>query len=160
MPWKVINKKIELVSKVIKEEKNISVYANFTVQTYNVLHMLDAIDFFVEKGFVPLLHPVTYPMHLNIKNIPANLKKTITERINEKISTVNEQYLTLDETKRKWIISKLKSLITLTNLDVEEKSLEDFITFTNTLDQKRNQNFAEIDPYIFSSFLEYKAQTI
>jgi len=160
MPWKVINKKIELVSKVIKKEKNISVYANFTVQTYNVLHMLDAIDFFVEKGFVPLLHPVTYPMHLNIKNIPANLKKTITKRINEKISTVNEQYLTLDETKRKWIISKLKSLITLTNLDVEEKSLEDFITFTNTLDQKRNQNFAEIDPYIFSSFLEYKAQTI
>lgn len=160
MPWKVINKKIDLVSEFIKQEKNITVYANYTVQTYNVLHMLDAIDFFIDKGFVPLLHPVTYPMHLNIKNIPSDLKEIITEKIKDKISTVNDKYVSLDETRRKWIINKLKSLITLTNLDVEEKSLRDFITFTNTLDQKRNQNFAKIDPFIFRSFLDYKSHTI
>jgi len=156
MPWRVISKKIDLLSEFSREESNINVYANYTVQTYNLLHMLDAIDFFVSKGFIPLLHPVTYPMHLNIKNIPQELKKNVTSKINDKISKVDTLYPSLDEVRKKWIKNKLKSLVTLTNLDTDSKSVDDFISFTETLDNKRKQNFAEIEPTIFEAFNTHK----
>ena len=153
MKWSVINKKINLLSDYLKNNQtNISVYANYTVQIYNVIHMLDAIDFFLEKNFVPLLHPVTYPAHLNIKNMPQTLKDEAIEKISNKIQLFNSGKYNLDKTRTIWIVRKLTSLISLIKLESEEKSIKDFLKFTKELDNKRKQDFFSLDTSVSNHF--------
>ena len=81
----IYNSSLDLESFIKNNKTNIKVYANYTVQTYNLLHMLDAIDFFLERNFIPVLHPVTHPQYLNIKNIPDALKEDVVSKIYKKI---------------------------------------------------------------------------
>tara|TARA_B110000483_G_scaffold215642_1_gene266489 strand:+ start:986 stop:2245 length:1260 start_codon:yes stop_codon:yes gene_type:complete len=152
MRWSVINKKINILEEFIKHNKNINVYANFTVQIYNLIHMLDAIDFFLDRNFTPVLHPVTNPQYLNIKNIPEALKVKVVSMINDKVEFLKVSYTNIPGSRKKWLINKLKSLITLIKIDSEENSIRDFVKFTDILDEKRNQNFLELDPFIYNHF--------
>ena len=158
MRWKVINKKIDMLESFIKNNKtNIKVYANYTVQTYNLLHMLDAIDFFLERNFIPVLHPVTHPQYLNIKNIPDALKENVVSKIYKKIDFLKLKYADKPSSNINWVVSKLTSIISLIKLDSEKRSINDFIQFTDILDKKRNQDFLKLDPFIYNHF---KSQSI
>lgn len=153
MKWSVINKKIDMLDQYIRNNKtNINVYANYTVQTYNLIHMLDAIDFFLDRNFIPVLHPVTNPHYLNIKNIPEELKEKAILKINDKIKYLKVRYTNIPESRKKWIINKLKSLITLIKITSEKSSIRDFVKFTDILDKKRKQNFLELDPFTYNHF--------
>ena len=142
-----------MLDQYIRNNKtNINVYANYTVQTYNLIHMLDAIDFFLDRNFIPVLHPVTNPHYLNIKNIPEELKEKAILKINDKIKYLKVRYTNIPESRKKWIINKLKSLITLIKITSEKSSIRDFVKFTDILDKKRKQNFLELDPFTYNHF--------
>lgn len=103
-------------------------------------------------NFIPVLHPVTNPHYLNIKNIPEELKEKAILKINDKIKYLKVRYTNIPESRKKWIINKLKSLITLIKITSEKSSIRDFVKFTDILDKKRKQNFLELDPFTYNHF--------
>ena len=72
--------------------------------------------------------------------------------INDKIEFLKVRYTNIPDSRKKWLINKLKSLITLIKIDSEENSIRDFVKFTDILDEKRKQNFLELDPFIYNHF--------
>ena len=153
MKWSIINKKIEMLESFLKKfNPKINVYVNFTVQTYNILHMLDFIDYFIPKGFLPILHPVHHPPYLSIKNTPDSLKPILSEKLKNKIQELNS--LENDKVYLPWVCEKITALLNLIEVPSDPSEIKNFLKFTKALDGKRNQNFMLISPEINKHFLE------
>lgn len=142
MKWTIVERKIKLIEGYLDNSADLIVNANFTVQSYNVLDMFNIIWYFLPKGITPILHPLHNPAYLSISNIPLELKNEVIIRIDKEIPLLNSSGLK----NAKWVAGKLQALKNQCLIDIDLKSKEDFIKFTDMLDKNRKQTFNEYIP--------------
>lgn len=140
--WDEIEKNIQ----ALKSLPNAYVYVNMTISMYNLLKVNDVIEFCELTGIDFRYHAVEEPSHLNIQNLPINIREIAAERL-RRMALRNE----LDQQRanrfvdyREQAMSLAKALELTPNENNRKKEIEEFMIFTNDLDHSRNQQFSSI----------------
>lgn len=140
--WSAIEKNIQ----ALKSLPNAYVYINMTISMYNLLKVNEVIDFCEEAGIDFRYHAVEEPSHLNIQNLPIEIREIAAERL-RRVSMRNEP----DQQRhnrfvdyREQAMSLAKALELTPGEGNQKKEIEEFMIFTNDLDESRNQQFSSI----------------
>lgn len=152
--WGVIDQNIETFLKL----KNTTIWANMTIQPYNIFNIVDLIKYCVSKGISFRHHVLQYPQHLSIAILPQSIRDLAAERLLEYVN--GEDALPASLAPMRGGVPELSgSIIELVDairnatIDDRQKWLEDFMVFTNDLDISRGQSFAQSLPELYQLLL-------
>lgn len=127
---------------------NMSIETCITVSTLNIFYLPETIQYLsdlskthlnlVQKPGTNMLH---YPLHLNLRNLPAEVKGIITQKL--------EVYETT--------LSDIPNVIQFLKLDMEdnEKHFEDFWRITKGYDALRNESYESSFKEMYNIMLPY-----
>lgn len=127
--WKKIVENFEKVKKL----ENVYIEIHCTVQMYNILSLSNFINWADNYNHKIYFNILNHPEELNIRVLPKELKKIVTERL--------LSYTNLD---------KVKGIIDYMNSEDWSYNLVRFRKYTNILDESRKQNLKEIDLELFN----------
>ena len=142
---------------------NVRAHFTYTVTAYNVNHMIDFMKWKLKSsGFTkinktkkkPIVSPhvAHWPMNLNIKVLPDEMKNTITQRFVDFVQwTVDEGY-PAHVTEQAQRLSK--SICGFMNSEsYHTKHWDSFVNYTKSLDKIRNESLLDIEP-IFKGYIK------
>lgn len=174
--WDHILRNINKVEKFAKESNNVKLTDSVTVSIYNILHILDYIEWKVKAGKYDFdylwqkhsshfgVHPLHSPHYLNAKTMPESAKKYVTKRyfdwtkkMNAWIDSIDEYTDQQSKEQLRENISKYTSTwIEFINQENWSKHMHEFWMFTNDLDEVRGENFAEVFPELNGILQDYQ----
>lgn len=142
--WKIIDENFKKLCALPITVLNVTT----VIQIYNILDIGNLLNYIVECGkefgrnievdFIFLTHP----LFLNVDNLNTNIKNKCLKNLETFKKNHSEVYNNSKITK-----NSVDGLITLMKQKQRKKFLfKDFITYTNSLDKSRNQNFTETFP--------------
>lgn len=151
--WEKVLKNLKTLDKL---PDNISAWIAFTVTAYNVNHMIDFMKWKLEfSNFKkinkskqkPIItyHVAHHPRHLNIRVLPDEYKKDMTQKFNNFLQWVkfkNYDQKIIDHAET--IVSSVTSY--MNNESYYESEWKNFISYTKKLDSIRNENLLEVEP--------------
>lgn len=152
--WKKILKNLQIVDNL---PVNIKAWIAFTVTAYNVDHMIEFMKWKIEKSnfkkinnnaFKPIIthHVAHNPPHLNIRVLPDNYKKYVTDRFDQFVDWVENQ----NNLDKKFIYAARgirNGIVTYMNSEsLHSEWWETFVNYTKSLDNIRKENINTIIP--------------
>jgi len=142
--WSVIKQNMEKISQMPFFKSRLTV----TVQNYNALYITDLLEFAESLQLPVTLNMVYGPEYLNVKVMPRNARLLAAERL--KIF-VNKSKIAKIDTGMKATINNvvLELENEIDNDSLYQQQIENFISFTNSLDKSRNQDFKKTFPELF-----------
>lgn len=164
--WSHMLKNINKLELLASQSSNIKVYDSITISIYNVLHVLDYIEWKIKAGYYDYKHLFqfhnhhfgTHPLHapefLNIRSIPVEAKIKIEHRYYLWRKKMLQWCDSLDFYTPSNTLEDLKESIdkfvdihiSFLNQSDESKNMDKFWNFTNSLDKIRNESFKEVFP--------------
>ena len=149
-------KTLDNLKKVDALPENVMAWLAFTVTAYNVNHMIDFMKWKLTKsGFKkinstirrPIVthHVAHHPKHLNIRVLPDDYKKEVTERFTEFVIWVKENNYPPHVIKQAEDIAK--GVTSYMNSESYYKEhWDEFVSYTNKLDSIRNESLISVEP--------------
>jgi hypothetical protein len=127
---------------------------NSTLTCYNIFHLPDFLFFLYGNNPNRLKnyshHSCHTPKHLNIKCLPAHIKKQLTELFLNKIEEFKTQ---MDEENALKATSLLNSALNFLNgEDLDKCHWEKFKDFTRFFDERRDQKILDVAPMLEEEF--------
>lgn len=174
--WKQMLKNISIVDEFGYENNDrVQVYDSVTVSIYNVIHVLDYIEWKVKAGkdtYKKLwqehkpnfgVHPLHTPSHLSVQTIPHDAKTVINAKYNNWRSKMVAWVDSIDKYSEIQTKDSLKHSINeyvdawigFINQNDNSKQMNEFWDYTNKLDEIRDESFSDVFPQL-SSLLEMK----
>ena len=175
--WDHMLRNINRVEEYAKNNKNVSLHDGVTISMYNVLHILDYIEWKVKAGkydFEHLFqfheshfgtHPLHAPRHLSIKTMPKSAKVLVEKKYNEwRVKMCNwldslDGFYTykINPEELKVCINKfVDTHIALMNQEDWSKEMHRFWSYTNDLDAIRDESFKEVFPEEYRIFNDFQ----
>jgi organic radical activating enzyme len=151
--WEKVLKNLKVVDEL---PDNIVSWIAFTVTAYNVNHMIDFMKWKLTKsGFKkinssnrrPIItyHVAHHPKHLNIRVLPDEYKKEVSDRFNDFLLWVNEGYFNTHVKRHATeIVNGILSYMNTQSYYTEHWT--EFVDYTQKLDTIRNESIVEIEP--------------
>ena len=148
--WDVIDQNIETFSKL----KNTTLWANMTIQPYNVLNIVELIEYCVSRGITFRNHVLQYPQYLSVAILPQSIRDLAADRLLEYSNRKDTMLASLAPMQGgvpelRGSIIELAEAIRTATIDEREKWLNEFMIFTNDLDISRGQSFAQSLPELY-----------
>ena len=178
--WNHMLRNINRMEEFAKQNNNIKLYDSVTISMYNVLHILDYIEWKVKAGYHDYhylfqyhdqhfgTHPLHVPRFLNLRTMPLSAKIEVAKRYNEwrdkmlrwcddidKCRRGHYSYRTTLENLRKAINGFVDNHIAFFNQSDNSKEMHRFWSFTNDLDKVRGESFKEVFPEEHTIFSDY-----
>lgn len=174
--WKQMLKNISIVDEFGYANNNrVQVYDSVTVSIYNVIHVLDYIEWKVKAGkstYKELwqehkpnfgVHPLHTPSHLSVQTIPHDAKTVINAKYNNWRSKMVAWVDSIDKYSEIQTKDSLKysineyvdTWIGFINQNDNSKQMNEFWDYTNKLDEIRDESFSDVFPQL-NSLLEMK----
>jgi len=169
--WKQVLKNIDIVDKFGYDNKHMAVdgpivYDVVTVSIYNVLHVLDYIEWKIKTGkdsYKVLwkehsshfgVHPLHQPPHLCVQTMPNDAKMIINAKYNnwrtKMLAWVDDlDTYTEDQSKdslKESINTYVDTWIGFINQNDNSKAMPEFWDYTNKLDEIRDEIFSDVFP--------------
>jgi sulfatase maturation enzyme AslB (radical SAM superfamily) len=127
--WNLVEKNLAKFVEMSAQGK-IDLQVHCTVQIYNVLQLDKLFDYLESMDVTDIhLNILDHPDYLNVRVLPADLKKLVAERL--------EPYLHIKRTQ---------SLIDYMNAEDWNHMWENFVKYTDSLDKSRDENLSELVP--------------
>lgn len=123
--WEKVVKNFESITKL----PNANVEIHCTVQMYNILYLDDLIDWALPYNVKIYFNILNHPEELNIRVLPKELKQLAEKRL--------QPYLHLE---------KVDGIIKYMWAEDWSNKLDKFVSYTNSLDNSRNENLSTIVP--------------
>lgn len=178
--WDHMLKNIHKVEAFAKENSNVKLYDSVTVSVYNILHILDFIEWKVKAGKYDFdylwqvhprhfgVHPLHSPHYLNVKVMSPKAKRTISKKyvlwkkkMNEWIDSIDEYTkVQKKEDLRISVNTYVDMWVDFMNSEDSSKNLEQFWKFTNDVDAIRNESFSEVFPELAELLAEYNKKPV
>ena len=173
--WDHMLKNIHKLEAFAKENSNVKLTDSVTVSVYNVLHILDYIEWKVKAGkydFTHLwqkhskhfgVHPLHSPHYLNVRVMPHSAKKEVTDqyiawqnKMHDWIDSI-EEYTAVQskESLRESVDTYVDTWIAFINSEDNSKHMHEFWSFTNDLDAIRDESFSDVFPKLNKLLSEY-----
>ena len=173
--WNHMLKNIHKLEAFAKENSNVKLTDSVTVSIYNVLHILDYIEWKVKAGKYDFdylwqkhsphfgVHPLHSPHFLSVKTMTLKAKHEICKdyvhwkkKMNEWIDSIDEYTDTQSkESLRSSVNSYVDTWINFINADDGSKHMYEFWQFTNDLDAIRDESFADVFPKLNKLLSDY-----
>lgn len=174
--WDHMLKNINRVEEFAKNNPNAKVNDSVTVSIYNVLHILDYIEWKVKEGkntYTKIwqkhnphfgVHPLHSPDYLCVKTMPRKAKAVITRRYKDWESKMLEwcdsiEHYTEEQTPEelsKNISTYVKTWIDFINQEEWGKKMYRFWDYTNDVDSIRDENFSDVFPELSELLSDYQ----
>ena len=164
--WKQMLKNIDILDEFSYTCNNSHIYDTVTVSIYNVLHVLDYIEWKIKAGkdsYKVLwkehwahfgVHPLHLPSHLCVQTIPNDAKMIINAKYNnwrtkmlawvDDLDTYTE-HQSKDSLKES-INTYVDTWIGFINQNDNSKEMTEFWDYTNKLDEIRGESFSDVFP--------------
>jgi len=127
--WNLVEKNLAKFVEMSTQGK-IDLQVHCTVQMYNVLQLDKLFDYLESMDVTDIhLNILDHPDYLNVRVLPADLKKLVSERL--------EPYLHIKRTQ---------SLIDYMNAEDWNHMWDNFVKYTDSLDKSRVENLSELVP--------------
>jgi glutamate-1-semialdehyde 2,1-aminomutase len=154
--WKTIEENIALFN----NQPNTWCDVNMTVQAYNILNIVEVIDFCDRLGIGFRGHLLQWPDHLSPFALPIQIRQLAADRLRN-YATQRDSTLVCNRHEKShaksllWSIARTLSseiILALASMleggpqEVNNSLLQRFMLFTNDLDASRGQNFANSIP--------------
>ena len=173
--WDHMLKNIHKLEAFAKENSNVKLTDSVTVSIYNVLHILDYIEWKVKAGKYDFdylwqqhsphfgVHPLHSPDFLSVKTMLPKAKREICKdyvnwknKMNTWIDSIDE-YTNVQnkESLRKSVNSYVATWLDFINADDRSEHIPEFWKFTNDLDSIRDESFADVFPKLNDLLLDY-----
>lgn len=146
----------ENIQKVRNHPKVTALVGACTVQVYNIEHLPEIADEFVEElGLWFHTHRVNYPKFLDCRVIPDKHKQYITNKLENYLESLDNKNWTIEEIKN--TKSHIQDAISSINGGDMTKEIPNFINFSDTLDKKQNvtKSWQELLPKLKDAIYEY-----
>lgn len=174
--WNHMLKNIHKVEEFAKNNSNVKLTDSVTVSIYNVLHILDYIEWKVKAGHNDFeylwqrhgqhfgIHPLHSPHYLSVKIMPQSAKKVITQKyleweqkMHSWIDTIGEHYSSIQtsENLKEHISIYVKTWVDFINDGDKSLHMYEFWQFTNDLDEIRDEKFADVFPELSELLMDY-----
>lgn len=136
---------------------NVISWLAFTVTAYNVNHLTDFIKWkLFDSGFKrinstqkrPVIthHVAHHPKHLNVRVLPDDMKKVVTEKMNNFLLWI-EDTNGINSNTKKCAVDIVKGVINYMNSEsYHAEHWQYFLEYTEKLDDIRNQNLVDVEP--------------
>lgn len=174
--WDHMLKNIYKVEAFAKLNSNVKLTDGVTVSMYNVLHILDYIEWKVKAGkydFEHLwqkhsphfgVHPLHSPHYLSVKTMTFKAKREVCKKyviwrkkMNEWIDSIDEYTKVQDkESLRESVNKYVDTWLEFINSEDGSKHMYQFWQYTNDLDAIRDESFADVFPELNELFSEYR----
>jgi len=144
------------LNKVDALPSNIISWLAFTVTAYNVLHMIDFMKWKLtvsnfkrinssNRRPVITYHVAHHPKHLNIRVLPNEFKKTVTEKFADFLIWIEENNFNEHVNKHaKEIVNGVTSY--MNGASYYEEQWPEFVKYTANLDKIRQENLSDVEP--------------
>ncbi|MFS4459365.1 twitch domain-containing radical SAM protein [Bdellovibrio sp. HCB2-146] len=153
--WAKIEKQLRRLD---ESEAHIEVTVACAVQILNIYYIPDFIKWKLSQGYKKInpwplgaglinFHFVYHPAHLNVKVLPPEFKKQVTEKYEEFYRWLHENHpepQRLEESE--YGIKRLKGLVKFMNSEDWSNRLPEFKEYIQHMDKIRNLNFGETFP--------------
>lgn len=123
---------------------NVKLFINCTLSVYNIWHGIDIEKFFIRNGYTDLtrinLFPVANPNYLDIRILPIDYKKEITDKIQTYLNErgpINK----ISHLKNDW-----GDIVEYMNSDNKSLLLPNFFNHIKRMDNERNESTFDIFP--------------
>jgi hypothetical protein len=173
--WEQMLKNINKVEAFAKESNNVKLYDSITVSIYNILHILDFIEWKVKAGKYDFeylwkvhpkhfgVHPLHSPHYLSVKTMPHRAKRIISKKyarwrikMNEWIDSIDEYTeVQKKEDLRISVNTYVDTWIDFMNSEDGSKHMYAFWDFTNDLDAIRGESFSDVFPELSNLLADY-----
>lgn len=173
--WNHMLKNIHRLEAFAKENDNVKLTDSVTVSIYNILHILDYIEWKVKAGKYDFeylwqkhgphfgVHPLHTPEFLNVRTMPPKAKRVIVkkyiawrEKMINWIDSIDEYTEVQNKESLKNSVNKyVDTWIGFMEQADTSKDMWEFWDFTNNLDEIRNENFSEIFPELADLLSDY-----
>jgi sulfatase maturation enzyme AslB (radical SAM superfamily) len=174
--WKQMLKNISIVDEFgYANNDRVQVYDSVTVSIYNVIHVLDYIEWKVKAGkdtYKELwqehkpnfgVHPLHTPSHLSVQTIPHDAKTLINAKYSNWrtkmlawVDSIDKYSEIQTKDSLKYSINEyVDTWIGFINQNDNSKQMNEFWDYTNKLDEIRDESFSDVFPQL-SSLLEMK----
>ena len=164
--WDHMLKNIHKLEQFAKENNNVKLIDSITVSIYNILHILDYIEWKVKAGKYEYdylfqqhrphfgVHPLHNPDFLNARSLPLDAKTEITSlykkweiKMNKWIDSIDSYTETQDKEQLRDSVTKyVKTWTDFINSEDNSNKTVQFWEFTERLDEIRGESFAEVFP--------------
>ena len=150
------DKTLDNLRKVDALPSNIVSWLAFTVTAYNVNHMIDFMKWKLSGSNLkrvnstnrrPIIthHVAHHPKHLNVRVLPEEYKKDVTNRFNEFLQWVK------DNNYNEHVVKQAEDIVKGVTSYMNSESYYDshwneFIKYTRQLDSIRNENLLDVEP--------------
>lgn len=148
--WEIIGPNISRLKKI----NNAYVYANMTVQAYNMLHVVPLVQYCEGLDIDFRYHFLEYPSYLSSLIMPIEARKAAADYI-RRYALSNSFFETENITRKIEIKNRLIELANIfetNNGPSDLNALNEFMIFTNDLDTNRQQDFVSINPELYQFF--------
>jgi MoaA/NifB/PqqE/SkfB family radical SAM enzyme len=173
--WDHILKNIHKLEAFAKENSNVKLTDSVTVSVYNILHILDYIEWKVKAGKYDFdylwqrhgkhfgVHPLHSPHYLNVRVMPFKAKREISKqyikwqkKMNDWIDSIDD-YTDIQNKKslRESVNTYVDTWISFMNSEDSSKHMHEFWSFTNDLDVIRDESFADVFPDLNELLSDY-----
>ena len=176
--WDHMLKNINRLEQFAKENDNVKLTDSVTVSIYNVLHILDYIEWKIKAGKYEFdymwqrhpkhfgVHPLHGPDFLCVKTIPLNAKKIITQKYEEWRKKMCDwcdeiDHYTSVQTQhgvKESVNAYVDTWIKFINQDDWSKNMYKFWDFTTELDEIRGENFETTFPELSELLKDYQSK--
>lgn len=155
--WTTAYENLLKLDKLCAKSDNVIAWLAFTVTAYNVWHLPDFMQWkLLNSNFKkinsskrrPIItHHVAHgPKRTNIKILPNDIKKEITQKYND--CCKKSDLFNVPENTKQNFKKILQSVNNYLMQDIDSKYFEEFLRFTNFIDKERNQNIVNVFPLL------------
>ena len=150
LEWSSIEENLVKIKPYLTQ--NFYITTNTTVQNLNVLYLEDILKWTInELDITPVLCVLDNPKFLAISNMPGDMKREASMRLNQLI----DSDLVKNYKQPQWLQGRLRSIIKTIELPSDPKQINRFLHFTHITDKNRNQDYRVSIPEVASYYEPY-----
>ena len=150
--WEKVKRNLQKVDEL---PENVQSWITYTVTAYNVNHMIDFMKWKLENSNYsrinstkkkPIISPhiAHHPINLNIRVLPDDLKKEITEKFSDFVKYTIEKHPDYVVRQAQRLADSICSY--MNSESYYNEHWNSFIEYTSKLDKMRDQNLLDIEP--------------
>ena len=160
--WNIVDESLKTWLDYEKENSNITIALNPTLNAYNVLSIPDLVEYFlrlrIERDLIIKAKSVVFvyasnPSYINLKVLP-NRKKLVNNIKEKALTVIKDKKMTSNSLLRYDNVCKRIMQILLSDIDKVE-NFDKFVKYTQSLDNIRNENFEKAIPEIYNHIQHY-----
>ena len=133
--WSTVSENIQIFSRL----RNVWLTTSITFQAYNCLRIVELFRYCDSMGYRMNVNTLNYPSYLAVSAMPRAVRQIAASRLKEYVATDCKQ-------ENKNAIQALANGLDAAGDHLDIDCLEQFMVFTNDLDQSRGQRFQDVNP--------------